>query len=75
MAPEINAKQPYEGKTVDLFASAVVLFIMFAGSPPFSSAVPNDPYYKLIANNKTEMFWAFHAKHKGNPNFFSEHFK
>jgi len=45
---------------------------MFAGSPPFSKAVPNDPYYKLLATGKEETFWKFHAKHKNNPNFFSE---
>ena len=30
MAPEIHLKQPYEGKCVDLFASAIILFIMVA---------------------------------------------
>jgi serine/threonine protein kinase len=75
MAPEIHAKQPYDGKQVDLFAAGIILFIMFAGSPPFSKAAPNDPYYKLLASNKNETFWKFHAKHKGNPNFFSEPFR
>lgn len=36
MAPEINAKVAYDGEKTDLFAAAVILFIMFAGSPPFS---------------------------------------
>lgn len=48
---------------------------MFAGSPPFSKAATNDPYYKLIAGHKNEVFWKFHAKHKNDPNFFSEGFK
>jgi serine/threonine protein kinase len=30
MAPEIHLKQPYMGKQVDLFASAIILFIMVA---------------------------------------------
>jgi hypothetical protein len=47
---------------------------MYAGAPPFSKAVPADPYYKLIINNKIDMFWKFHAKHKNNPNFFSPEF-
>lgn len=52
MAPEIHAKANYDGKAVDLFASAIILFILYAGSPPFSKAHPNDSYYKLIATNK-----------------------
>lgn len=75
MAPEIHAKQAYDGKSVDLFAAGIILFIMFAGSPPFSKAVVTDPYYKLIASNKNDVFWKFHAKHKGNPNFFSTEFR
>ena len=75
MAPEIHTKQPYDGKSVDIFASAIVLFIMFAGSPPFSKATITDPYYKLIASCKNEIFWKYHAKHKGNPEFFSENLK
>jgi len=30
MAPEIHLKQPYEGKSVDIFAAAIILFIMVA---------------------------------------------
>ena len=42
MAPEIHLSQPYQGAQVDLFASAVILFIMVAGHPPFSEASPKD---------------------------------
>lgn len=38
MAPEIHAKAPYIGSSVDLFASAIILFIMLSGTPPFSKA-------------------------------------
>lgn len=75
MAPEIHSKQPYNGESVDIFASAIILFIMFAGSPPFTKATTGDPYYKLLVNNKSETFWNFHAKHKNNPNFFPPEFK
>jgi len=37
MAPEINLKSPYNGSLVDLFASAIILFIMYSGHPPFKS--------------------------------------
>jgi serine/threonine protein kinase len=75
MAPEIHEKQPYSGEAVDIFAAGIILFIMFAGSPPFSKAAMNDPYYKLLANKKHDTFWTFHAKHKKNPNFFPPDFK
>ena len=29
MAPEIHMKKPYSGSSVDLFASGIILFIMF----------------------------------------------
>lgn len=34
MAPEIYTKN-YEGKQTDVFAAGVILFIMYAGCPPF----------------------------------------
>lgn len=30
MAPEIHNKQAYQGRSIDLFASAIILFIMVA---------------------------------------------
>lgn len=74
MAPEIHLNQPYQGSQVDLFAAAVILFIMVAGHPPFSEASPKDQYYKTIAMNKSEIFWKAHSKGK-DKNFFSEEFK
>jgi len=38
MAPEIHLSRPYTGPGVDLFASAIILFIMLAGRPPFRKA-------------------------------------
>jgi len=43
MAPEIFLKEHsggYNGAQVDLFASAIILFIMVAGHPPFNRADP-----------------------------------
>lgn len=42
MAPEINMKAPYSGVQVDLFAAAVILFILYGGVPPFGKADPKD---------------------------------
>ena len=63
MAPEIYMGR-YSGASVDLFASAVILFNMCARSVPFTKADPKDPYYKYIANNKHETFWNIHARLK-----------
>ena len=47
MAPEIHAKRPYSGASVDIFAAAIILFIMFTQHPPFTRAEPTDPFYRL----------------------------
>ena len=76
MAPEINENKPYFGVTVDLFSSAVVLFIMIAGTFPFSAATKDEYYYKYIFNGKWDFFWKHHYKGKpGAAKFFSEEFK
>jgi len=38
MAPEIHLKLSYEGRVVDLFASAVILFTLVQRNPPFNMA-------------------------------------
>ena len=40
MAPEIHLNLPYSGVAVDLFAAAIILFIMVSGTPPFAKADP-----------------------------------
>jgi serine/threonine protein kinase len=75
MAPEINMKKPYSGASVDLFASSIILFIMVTQHPPFTKAIPDDPYYKLICINRLDIFWKAHARNKPNGEaFFSENF-
>jgi len=52
MAPEILLKdniKGYNGVQVDLFASAIILFIMVAGRPSFKKADPTeDQLYRAI---------------------------
>jgi serine/threonine protein kinase len=74
MAPEIHARRPYIGASVDLFASAIILFIMVTQHPPFFRAEPNDSFYRLICANRADLFWKAHSKNK-TPDFFSEDFK
>jgi serine/threonine protein kinase len=75
MAPEIHAKKPYKGNEVDLFAAAIILFIMYAGTPPFNKADTKDAYYKLLTTGRYDVFWNAHSKHKPNKDFFSPEFK
>lgn len=76
MAPEIHLRKPYNGASVDLFATGIILFVMFTQHPPFVRAEPTDPFYRLICANKAELFWKAHSKNKPNgPEFFSEEFK
>lgn len=76
MAPEIHLKQPYQGRSVDLFAAAIILFIMVAAHPPFTTAEPNDPFYRCIAASRADIFWRTHCKSKEEGDkFFSEEFK
>lgn len=74
MAPEILEKQPYQGQVVDLFAAAVILFIMMTQHPPFQMAKAEDMYYKLLATNRADLFWKAHSSRKP-ADFFSDEFK
>ena len=38
MAPQIHEQRVYKGVEVDLFAVGVILFILYAGHPPFCMA-------------------------------------
>jgi serine/threonine protein kinase len=72
MAPEIHLKQPYQGRSVDLFAAAIILFIMVAAHPPFTTAEPQDPFYRCLAASRADIFWRTHCKSKENgDDFFS----
>lgn len=76
MAPEIHMKKAYNGTSADLFASAVILFIMVARHPPFTRAELHDPFYKPLVDNNHEVFWHLHTKSKpGKDAFFSQEFK
>jgi len=74
MAPEIHMKLPYQGPQVDLFAAAIILFIMVSGHPPFVNTMPEDKHYKCLAANRADLFWKIHCKTKGEA-YFSDEFK
>jgi len=62
MAPEILAHRPYAGAKADVWSSAVVLFIMIAGNPPFQQADLTDWWFKAINANNYERFWKAHLR-------------
>ena len=57
MAPEIHLGKEYDGARVDLFAAAIILFVIMTQRPPFASANPKDPHYRLIAAGRANVFW------------------
>jgi serine/threonine protein kinase len=72
MAPEIHLNQPYQGSQIDVFASAIILFIMVAQHPPFTAAQPSDPFYRCLAGKRGDIFWRTHCKNKeGGDAYFS----
>ena len=71
MAPEIHQKQKYWPKNVDLFAAAIILFVMVSQRAPFDTATPTDKFYRCLAANRADLFWKAHAR-TGN---FSEELK
>lgn len=62
MPPEQHAKKAYSGKSADLFAVAVVLFMMITQCQPFDEARVTDKYYRLIAGNKPSLYWRIFEK-------------
>lgn len=75
MAPEIHLNKPYTGTGVDLFASAIILFVMLSQRPPFNSPNPNDPHYKLLAAGRSDLFWKAHDEANDGSFTFSGEFK
>ena len=60
MAPEILEHKPYDGRSTDLFAAGICLFIMVTGKLPFKAARTDDEHFKLLAKNKSKKFWQKH---------------
>jgi len=48
MAPEIKEGKTYDGKQIDMFSVAVILFIIIQGIFPFKEAKKDEYFYNLI---------------------------
>jgi len=60
-APEI-VRESYYCENVDIFSLGVVLFIMYAGSPPFRQVKKSDWWYEKLATKQYEKFWNAHER-------------
>ena len=71
MAPEILEDKIYDGRSTDLFAAGICLFIMVTGKLPFKAAKTDDEHFSYLVRNKSKKFWAKHE----TKNKFSQEFK
>lgn len=68
MAPEIKEGKKYDGIQIDLFSTAVILFIIVQGIFPFKEAKKDEYFYKLIMEGDLETYW----KKTGGQNLSAE---
>ena len=57
-APEIYSKLPFNGRSCDIFALGVVMFIVVTGEMPFRSSNRSDGFYSMIIDNDYDSFWS-----------------
>lgn len=61
MAPEVEANRVYDGVQHDLFAAAVILFVIVHGAFPFHQATEFDSFYRHLADGRPDNFWKKHG--------------
>lgn len=62
MAPEVLTASPYRGEDADVWSSAVVMFTMLCGNPPFQAANKQDWWFNAISLKRHDRFWAAHLR-------------
>jgi len=63
-SPQLLSGNSYDGFSNDIFSCGVILFILFAGSPPFKEAKRSDPWYRNFIVGTIDKFWGFHLQNK-----------
>lgn len=72
MAPEMFRHQGYDAKKTDIWACGVVLFIMFAGFPPFQQPRVSDWWFEKLNSNRQALFWKAHERSHPFPEAFKD---
>jgi serine/threonine protein kinase len=55
VSPEIlSSAEPFDGFAIDLWATAVILFLMLVGLPPWEFAHAEDPRYRMVIRGGLE---------------------
>lgn len=55
ISPEVlKSEVPFDGFAIDLWASAVILFIMLVGLPPWEFAREEDPRFRMVVRGGLE---------------------
>lgn len=64
MAPEMFRSKGtgYDGEKTDVWAAAVVLFIMKAGFPPYQAPKRSDWWFHKLMNGRYDRFWMAHTR-------------
>jgi serine/threonine protein kinase len=57
MAPEIKEGKQYDGRSIDVFSTGVILFIIVQGIFPFKEAKKDEYFYNLILTGKIDHYW------------------
>lgn len=57
MAPEIKEGKTYDGMEIDMFSTAVILFIIVQGIFPFKEAKKDEYFYNLILQGDLATYW------------------
>jgi serine/threonine protein kinase len=73
MAPEILAGMKYNTDQADVYACAIVLFVMITGNLPFIRADMADSNYACLMGDNSDEFWKNHEAGYGST--FSKEFK
>jgi len=57
MAPEVKLRKEYNGTQIDVFSTAVILFIIVMGIFPFKEAKKTEYFYGMIFNGELDKYW------------------
>lgn len=57
MAPEIKYGKVYDGFQIDMFSTAVILFIIVQGTFPFKEAKKDEYYYNLLFTGQIDKYF------------------